>query len=77
MTDYKPISCIDYDRYEIAIMRKRQMRLVWRESNVIYDQVVSPLNLHTLAGEEFLELRISNGQVRRVRLDQIRKAEPV
>lgn len=77
MTDYKPISCIDYDRYEIAIMRKHQMHLVWREGNVIYDQVITPLNLHTQSGEEFLELRLPDGQVTRVRLDQIRRAEAV
>jgi Rho-binding antiterminator len=76
MTDYKPISCSAYDVYEIAIMHKSKLRLVWRDDNVLYDQTVTPLNLQTIAGEEYLLFTGSDGEARRIRLDHIRKAEP-
>lgn len=77
MTDYKPISCGDYDVYEIAIMHRQRLRLSWHEDNVVYDQTITPTNLETRTGEEYLLFRDADGVVRRVRLDHIRKAEPV
>ena len=74
-SDYRPISCASYDQYEIAIMHRRPMRLVWDEGNVIYEQVVTPLNLRTAQGQEFLILRLGNGESREVRLDHIRRSE--
>ena len=74
-TDYKPVSCASYDQYEIAIMHGRPLRLTWQEDNVIYDQVVTPLNLRTTQGEEFLILRTATGEPREVRLDHIRRVE--
>ena len=74
-SDYQPISCASYDQYEIAIMHRRPMRLVWDEENVIYDRVVTPLNLRTAQGQEFLILRLDNGETREVRLDHIRRSE--
>jgi Rho-binding antiterminator len=74
-TDYQPIACARYDQYEIAILHRRQLRLVWKEGNVIYDQLVTPLNLRTAHGEEFLILRLASGETREIRLDRIRRAE--
>lgn len=73
--DYQPISCASYDQYEIAIMHRRRMRLVWHEDNVIYDRVVTPLNLRTADHQEFLILRLDNGETREVRLDHIRRTD--
>lgn len=72
--DYQPISCARYDQYEIAIMHRRRMRLVWDEDNVIYDRVVTPLNLRTTQGQEFLIL-LDHGETRELRLDRIRRSE--
>ena len=77
MTDYKPISCGAYDVYEIAIMHRQRLHLTWHEGNVVYDQTITPTNLETRTGEEYLLFRDAEGAVRRVRLDHIRKAEPV
>ena len=77
MTDYTPITCGVYERYELAILRRRQLRLCWREDNVIYDQTVTPVGLETRAGEEFLVFLDADGSRRRVRLDRIRKTETV
>ena len=76
MTDYKPIPCIEYDVYEIAIMHGRKLRLTWREANVIYWQIVKPLNLETRNGEEFLIFRAMGEKTFSTRLDRIRKIEP-
>ncbi len=75
MTDYKPIACQTYDRYEIAILKHEKLRLVWHEDNVIYDRIVTPLNLETRQGEEFLVFATPEGETRRTRLDQITRAD--
>ena len=72
---YRPISCASYDQYEIAIMHRRRMHLVWDEDNVIYDRAVTPLDLRTTSGQEFLILRLEDGETREVRLDHIRRSE--
>ncbi len=73
-TDYKPISCANYDQYEIAILHGSAMHLTWQAGNVTYDQVVTPLNLRTALGAEYLMLRLASGEVTEVRLDLIRRA---
>lgn len=75
--DYRPISCGCYDTYEIAILHRQNLHLVWDEGNVTYDQVVTPLNLRTADGAEYLILRTADGDTRDVRLDRIRRAQPV
>ncbi len=72
---YKPISCAHYDQYEIAILHGGKMRLTWQADNVVYDQVVTPLNLRTAHGEEYLLLRLASGETAEVRLDHIRRAQ--
>lgn len=74
-TDYQPISCASYDQYEIAIMHGSKLRLTWQSGNVTYDQVVTPLNLRTKQGEEFLILRLASGEIAEVRLDHIRRVQ--
>lgn len=74
-TDYQPISCASYDQYEIAIMHGSNLRLTWQRGNVTFDQVVTPLNLRTAQGEEFLILRLASGETAEVRLDHIRRVQ--
>jgi len=74
-TDYRPIACANYDQYEIAILHRRRLHLAWDDGNVAYDRIVTPLNLRTAAGEEFLVMRLPDGEVREVRLDHIRRVE--
>lgn len=76
MTDYKPISCGNYERFEVAIMHREQLHISWHEENVVYDQVITPTNLETRAGEEFLLFYDANGHRGQVRLDRIRKVAP-
>lgn len=74
-TDYQPISCASYDQYEIAIMHGNKLRLTWQNGNVTYDQVITPLNLRTAQGAEFLILRLASGEIAEVRLDHIRRVQ--
>jgi len=74
-TDYKPISCASYDQYEIAILHGSKMHLTWQTDNVIYDQVVTPLNLRTALGAEYLTLCLASGETAEVRLDHIRRSQ--
>lgn len=74
---YRSISCSRYEEYELAILQRRQLRLAWDEENVAYEQIVTPLDLRTAAGQEFLVLRLANGETRELRLDRIRHAETV
>ncbi len=72
---YRSISCSSYEEYELAILQRRRLRLAWNEENVAYEQIVTPLDLRTADGQEFLVLRLANGDVRELRLDRIRRAE--
>jgi Rho-binding antiterminator len=71
-TSYQPISCANYDQYEIAILHGSKMHLTWQAGNIIHDQVVTPLNLRTAHGEEYLIVRLASGETAEVRLDHIR-----
>jgi len=46
-TGYMPISCDLHSEYELAILRRQWLRLVWADGNVIHDEVVLPLDLKT------------------------------
>lgn len=74
MTDYIPIPCSQYDRYEVAIMHRRRLRLTWHVDNVVYRRIVEPIDLQTRDGEEFL-ICGKGGETLSIRLDQIRKVE--
>jgi transcriptional antiterminator Rof (Rho-off) len=74
-TSYQPITCANYDQYEIAILHGSKMHLTWQTGNVIHDQIVTPLNLRTARGEEHLILRLVSGESAEVRLDHIRQAQ--
>ncbi len=71
-TDYVPISCDTHSEYELAILRRRKLRLLWQEDNVIHDLWILPLDLQTRCGEEFLIGRNQAGETLTLRLDRIR-----
>jgi transcriptional antiterminator Rof (Rho-off) len=72
--DYKPIACAAYDLYEIAIMSRQPLHLTWKDDNIFYDMAVTPVNLETRAGEEFLIARTTGDETIKIRLDRITKA---
>lgn len=76
MSDYKPIPCINYEQFELAIMHHETLRITWSEGNVFYERVIRPTDLQTKSGEEFLLFRDTDGHDGRVRLDHIHKVTP-
>lgn len=76
-TDYAPIACDLHSEYELAILHRRRLRLVWTDANVIHDEAVLPLDIHTMHHQEFLVCRAGDGAMHEIRLDRIRRMEPV
>lgn len=75
-TDYVPISCALHSKYELAILRRQRLRLVWNDSSVIHDQVVQPLDLKTTNREEFLICRTADDTTQNIRLDRVQRVYP-
>ncbi len=76
MSDYQPISCANYDRFEIAILHKQCMRITWfDEQAMVRVAVLRPCDLQTRGGEEFLLTDTLSGQRIELRLDKIVRAE--
>ena len=72
MADYTPIDCGLYSRYELAILRRRRLRLSWRDAGGLARiDTVKPVDLETRGGEEFLVIEQSDGHRVDVRLDRI------
>ncbi len=46
-TAYIPIACDLHSEYELAILHRQPLHLVWSENNVIHDETVLPLDLRT------------------------------
>jgi Rho-binding antiterminator len=75
MSDYESIDCSTYTEYELAIMRRQRLRMRWRgEDKLDHLEVVTPVDLETREGEEFLIARTGSGDPLRVRLDRILQA---
>lgn len=74
MTDYTPIPCDLYSRYELAIIQARRLRLSWTdEGGGAHLSVVVPVDLQTRSGHgEFLIARDAEGRQLEIRLDRIR-----
>jgi len=78
MTDYTPVDCGLYSEYELAILRRRRLRIYWHEADgQARIDVLMPVDLRTRRGEEFLVLERADGQSTELRLDRIGRVEPV
>ncbi len=78
MSDYKPIDCRKYGRYETAILHGQRLMLSWRdEGNLVHMERVRPRDLVTMKGEEFLVAETDGGERLRLRLDRIIQSRTV
>jgi Rho-binding antiterminator len=78
MSDYRPIPCALYDRYERAIMHRDRLRVRWRDdAGITHLETLFPADLETCNGEEFLVAIGLGGEALRLRLDRIVDAEPL
>jgi Rho-binding antiterminator len=76
MTDdldpYKPIACGLYSEYELAIMRRINLRLSWVDAQGLqHIGYVLPLDLYTRKHVEYLMARSIDEQQHEIRLDKI------
>ena len=72
-TGYVPISCDLHSEYELAILRRQWLRLVWTDRNVVHDEMVLPLDLKTAHHEEYLVCRTKDDTTHEIRLDHVRR----
>ncbi|MDH5631703.1 MAG: transcriptional antiterminator, Rof [Gammaproteobacteria bacterium] len=70
-TDYQPVSCSFHSELELAIMQRRCLQLGWLEAGRKHVTMITPVDLQTRNGEEFL-LATDNNETRYcIRLDRI------
>lgn len=78
MSDYTPIDCGLYSEYELAIIRRRKLRISWHgEDGISHLAVVVPLDLQTRSGVEYLLARDHAGSALELRLDCIQEVQHV
>ena len=68
---YQPISCELYSEYELAIIRNRKIKLVWKVQDQINIGIITPLDLQTSDHEEYLIGQDHQQQMLKIRLDYI------
>ena len=72
MKDYIPIDCALYSRYELAILHRERLQIVWRDkNNTCHVETISPIDLQTRNHVEYLLAQNNTGDTRKLRLDQI------
>ena len=77
-TPYQPIDRGRYSEYEVAILHRQRLRLVWvSPQGQRHIDVVLPRDLQTRQGEEFLIADTREGDTLSLRLDRISACESV
>jgi len=70
--DYIPIDCGLYSEYELAIMHRDRLRLSWRDhTGIVHIGIVTPTDLRTRSGAEFMVVTGQDGTTFKIRLDRI------
>lgn len=77
MAPYQPIACISHERLEFAVLRRLRLDLAWREGESTRHDTVSPLDVATRDGAEWLTCRLSDGGEAVIRLDHILSFEEI
>ena len=73
MSDYKPISCDDHDRLELAVMHGTPSQMTYRDETgqTQTETHVRVTDVQTRDGAEWLTFKLSSGETRSLRLDWI------
>lgn len=70
--DYLSIPCIEHEKLEFAVLRRRRLRLVYRDTDgALREQTVLPTDVATRDGAEWLFFQDGDGIEHVVRLDMI------
>ncbi len=71
---YKPVSCEQHSQYELAIMHKKKLQLVYKDENSsTISDIVTPIDVQTVNKAEYLVALSSENKKFHVRLDYIEK----
>ena len=69
---YIPVDCGLHSEYEVAIMHRVMLKLVWKDlHDSKQQQNLIPVDLKTINKEEFLIARSVDGEQIEIRLDRI------
>ena len=69
---YQPVSCALHSEYELAIIKKNYLELVYLDNKQNQHTIrVLPVDIETSQGAEFLITRSDAGKILRIRLDHI------
>lgn len=70
--DYKPIECGLHSEYELAIMHKSKIQLIWIDDNgQELSELAEPVDLLTREKQEYLKIQTRNNGLFEIRLDKI------
>ncbi|MCW9058848.1 MAG: transcriptional antiterminator, Rof [Gammaproteobacteria bacterium] len=76
MSEYTPIDCELYNQYELAILHHRRLRVCWRDTrDETHIAMLTPRDLQTREGAEFMIAEDQDGQSLELRLDWIQHVE--
>lgn len=75
MSEYTPIDCGLYSQYELAILHHRRLRVSWRDPAGAHIAMLTPRDLQTREGAEFMIAEDQDGQALELRLDWIQQVE--
>jgi transcriptional antiterminator Rof (Rho-off) len=71
-TDYIPIDCGSHSELELAIIKHATLELGWRDAEgMLHREIITPTDLRTVDGEEFLHATDTRGAAHTIRLDRI------
>ena len=69
---YIPVECGLHSAYELAIMHKNILQLVWSDPDTTqHKEKVMPLDLRTIDHKEYLIAKTDNNELHQIRLDKI------
>lgn len=68
---YSPISCINHERLEFAVLRKQWLELEVVQGDHRGKKRMLPLDVYAREGIEWLEAQSESGEKLTIRLDQI------
>lgn len=71
MEPYQPVSCDLHSRLELAVMRRRSLRLEWQTEDGLRVDTGVPVDIYTRDGAEWLEVDLVTGEHLRLRLDRM------
>ncbi len=69
--DYQPISCINHERLEFAVLKKQWLEVETEQGDTAKKLRLLPLDVYAREGAEWLEAQTESGEVIKVRLDSL------